>query len=150
MHTSKQRAGFTLVETLIVITLIGILAGFGATVYQNFQVSNQVDTTNFELVQALRRAQARAIAGDANQTFGLHVQANGASLFRGNAFGANDPLNETIDIPASLSLSTSFGPDVIFAHRTGVPSVTGTITLASTSNESRILRINELGTIDQL
>lgn len=153
--------GFTLLEILIVIALFGIVVGLSIPFYQSFQVSNQLDTTTFEIVQALRRAQASTMAGEDNQIFGVHFESQKFVLFRGfrgDIYLPNDQYNEINEIPKTLTISTSFGQNISFSKIKGevslppppIPAFPWKITLHSTTNESKIIQINAKGTIDQL
>jgi prepilin-type N-terminal cleavage/methylation domain-containing protein len=51
----KKQSGFTLLELLVVITLVAVIAGVAVAGYDNYQVQSRYETTRFEMTQ-IRRA----------------------------------------------------------------------------------------------
>jgi prepilin-type N-terminal cleavage/methylation domain-containing protein len=141
--------GFTFIEVLIVIALLGLLVGLSIPFYQSFQVSNQLDTTAFEIVQTLRLAQAKAMAGENEENFGVHFESQKFVLFEGDVYQNADPANEVTEIPKTLSVATSFGQNIIFSRIKGETSPGGTVTVRSDINESKAIQINVKGNINQ-
>ena len=147
MYTNK---GFTFVEVLLVIAILGVLVGLAIPFYQSFQVSSQLDNTTQEVAQTLRRAQARSMASEYFSPFGLHFESQKFVLFRGDTYIESDPFNEPVEVPGILSVSSVFGPDIVFSRVEGRPDVTGSITISTTYGKSRTININELGVINVL
>jgi len=85
MHMNR---GFTFIELVLVIALIGILAGLAVPFWRDFFVSNQLSTLTQETVQALRRAQGYAHAGRTNSSWGVYVDdaLGQITFFRGSSF----------------------------------------------------------------
>lgn len=150
MTNKSIASGFTMVELLVVIALMGILVGLSIPFYQSFQVSSQLDNTSFEIIQTLRLAQANAISGENEETFGIHFEQQRYTLFQGDIYNSNDSSNEINDIPGTLNISTTFGQDIIFSRIKGEASVAGTVTISSNTNESKVIKINAKGSIDQI
>lgn len=140
--------GFTLFEVLLVIGLLALLGVLSVPFYQTFHVQSQLDTASTEALQAVRTAQLNSMTGQNDIEHGVHFEAGQFIVFEGPAYVPGSPNNFATTISPALSLTTSFGPDIIFAQRTGIPDQTGTITISS-SNKSHTLSINALGTVDQ-
>ncbi len=66
LHISfkKKSSGFTLVETMIVITIVALLAGFGIAGYARLNNREQLHNSAKDLQQMLRSAQKKARAGE--------------------------------------------------------------------------------------
>jgi prepilin-type N-terminal cleavage/methylation domain-containing protein len=125
----KNKAGFTLVELLIVISIIVLLGLVAVLGFQNlarFQQFQQVASgVEFNLKEAASNARA-AVGGSAH---GVWFSGSTLVRFAGNSYVAGDPNNIIIDYPIAvftLDLSDS-GQEIVFAELSGLPSATGTV-----------------------
>lgn len=151
--------GFTLVEILLVIGIVGVIVGLAIPFYQNYQISTQLDTNSFQLVQTLRKAQALAMASQDYQTFGVHFEPRKFVLFKGSVYNVSDQNNEVYELPSSLSLITN-SPQILFSQVKGLPTLSGpspvptttllSVTLRSNNNQVKIVNVNEAGKVDLL
>jgi prepilin-type N-terminal cleavage/methylation domain-containing protein len=142
-----MKQGFTLLEVLLSLALISILAGTTITVYQSFQVKNDLNIAANTLVQTAHRAQTLARAVDSDSVWGVHVQSGAnITLFKGNDYNARDTeYDELFDLPQTI---TSSGlSTIIFSKLTGDPDTTGSFQLHASTGESRTLTINAKGVI---
>ncbi len=80
----KQRAGFTLIEILVVITIIGILLAAGGAAFINAQRSAR-DSERFKEVTAIQDALEQYYAAN-----GSYTPANTASTLAGLASAVDD------------------------------------------------------------
>lgn len=140
------RQGLTLLELALSIALISILTAITIPVYQSFQVKNDLDLTTTQVAQTLRRAQVLSQAIDSGTSWGVAIADGNITLFKGASYAARDSdYDETTEFPNSLTASGL--TEVVFSTMYGFPDTTGTLTLTSTTNESRTLTLNEKGTI---
>jgi type II secretion system protein H len=144
----KSGAGFTLLEVLLVIGLLGLLVALAIPFYQSFQVSSELDNVAQELVQTLRLAQAKAMASEGWQPFGVHLEENKFVLFQGPVYRADDPFNEETTVAGVLSISYEH-QETVFNAITGTTLNIGRISISSTNSRSRNLIINELGVVNE-
>lgn len=151
MKLNNKKTGFTFIEVLLVIAALGILAGLAIPFYQSFQVSSQLDNTVQELVQTLRRAQAKAMASENYQSYGILFEPHKFILFGGTSYNPNDPFNEEVELSNVLTVDYSGlgGNSVIFSRIRGLPDHLGSITV-STSAESQTISINYFGAVNVL
>ncbi len=141
-----NRRGFTVVELMIAIALLGILVGAALAAYLPFQERNKVDLAVQSSVQELRRAQILSQAVDGDASWGVSVQVGTITLFQGASYALRDTsLDEEIAIDDSLTPSGL--TEVVFTKFTGVPQSTGTLTLTGTY-ETRAVTINARGVLD--
>jgi prepilin-type N-terminal cleavage/methylation domain-containing protein len=141
------RAGFTLIEVLLSVSIITLLAGLSLPVYASFQDRNNLDVTAQSLAIMLRRAQtyARGVAGDSQ--WGVEIQSTGATLFKGATFaGRTAAFDETTSFPPTLTPSGV--SEVIFSTFSAAPSATGNIVLTVNANNIRTVGINAKGVVD--
>lgn len=143
----KSGAGFTLLEVLLSVAIIGILAGAGIPIYQTLQNRNDMDIAVSSFAQSLRRAQllSQAVANDT--TWGVRIRPGFIILFQGPNFLGRDPnFDEEIAIPSSIRISGT--PEIVFNKFTGIPQNTGSLTLTSVNNETETVTINAKGMVN--
>ncbi len=147
---SRQR-GFTLLELVLSMGLVGILAGFSIPIYQSFQVRNDLDievgvvTVNLRRAELLSQAVSRDVPG-VSVAWGVKVLSDSVTLFNGQSFATRDPsLDEVFNLPSSVTPSglTEF----LFLKWSGIPQTIGSLTLTSITNESRVVSINAKGLV---
>jgi len=144
MGTNEQ--GFTLTELLLSLAIMGLLTGMSLPVYASFQNRNDLDITTQSVADALRRAQiyTRGVSGDSQ--WGVEIQSNAVTLFKGSTFAARDTAyDEVTVIPGSIAVAGLSG--VMFSKLSGAPSTTGNITLTSNTNDVRTVTINAKGMV---
>ncbi|CAM2904604.1 type II secretion system minor pseudopilin GspH [Legionella anisa] len=76
----KSNQGFTLIEILIVLVIIGITFGFALIAFGDFGESRRILFSAEQLVNTLRLAQQQAILG--TSTLGLRIDNNGYQVFQ--------------------------------------------------------------------
>lgn len=142
----KRVTGFTLLEVLLSIAIIGILAGISMPIYQSFQVKNDLDVAVNTIVQTLRRAQLLSQAVDGDSSWGVYMQNGSITLFQGADYSSHDSnFDEVFDVPTSITFSGI--QEIVFTKFSGEPQTTGIITLNSSTNETRTITINEKGMV---
>lgn len=138
--------GFSLVELLLSITILGMMAGLTWPVYQSYQQRNDLDVTAQSIADGLRRAQTYARSGNGDSVWGVRILSNSAVLYRGATYASR---NTAYDEPTSIPSAFTVGglSDISFAKFTAAPSATGSITLTAGSNNTRTITINEKGMV---
>lgn len=140
--------GFTFTEVLLIIGLIGIIAGLAIPFYQSFQVASELDNTSQSIIQTLRRAQSKAMASDSLVAFGVHLESQKYVLYKGASYNPADPANETYNVVKVLTINPQLGVEVVFNAVTGETTNTGNITITSSVNKTKIISINNLGVVN--
>jgi len=143
----NSQAGFTLIEMLLSVAIIGMLVSLSLPVYETFTRRNDLDLTAQTTALALRRAAAYARSGNGDSAWSVAIQSSNVILYRGTDFATrNNIYDETSAIPATITPSGT--NDVEFTKLTGAPTATGTITLTSSTNDVRTITINAKGVVD--
>ena len=142
-----QHKGFTLFELLLSISIIAVIAGGILALDIPAQQRNDLDTTRDAIVQSLYSAQMRARGVDGDSAWGVSLQNNTITLFKGSSYATRDTTrDETTEIPGTL-VATGLS-EIVFTKLSGNPTPTGTITLTSKTNEMRTLSINTMGLVE--
>lgn len=138
--------GFTLVEMLLSVALIGLLVGISLPLYTTFVGRNDLDITAQQTASAIRRAQSFSRGVNADSQWGVHIASGNVVLFKGSTYAARDTAyDEVTPIPGSITPSGLDG--VVFTRLTAIPNTTGTIVFTSNTNSSRTVTINAKGMV---
>jgi len=146
LRENKSGGGFTLIEILVVISLISIFAFFFVSVGLNFYKSQQLESQSQTILQTLRRAQLKAMSVELDSSFGVYLTNDSYVLFKGSSYVARDPqYDEVFELPKIINVSGI--SEIVFSKFEGKPSVIGNIILA-TNSQQKIININEIGRIN--
>ena len=147
-HTNKS-LGFTLIELMLSIAVIGLLAGLSLPVYASFNNRNNLDLTTQSVATLLRRAETYSRGAKSDSQWGVEIQSSKATLFLGSNFSSRDvTYDEEVTTPSSIALSSL--SEVLFSKLDGMPTTTGSVTVSLTNgvSETRTITINAKGVIN--
>ncbi len=150
--------GFTFVEVVVVVALIVAMAAWLYPVSTTIQSEQELQTVAGEIVQTLREAQAKTVAGEGDRRWGVYVDADPGGvndrfiLFAGATYATRDPTyDRERALPDTLSLgSLSFtgGNAVVFTPVRGTTENPGSLTLSSANGKALTIRVNAAGTVE--
>ncbi|HLC99648.1 MAG TPA: GxxExxY protein [Patescibacteria group bacterium] len=176
-QSASTKSGFTLMELVLVIAVLGVIAGIGMGSYGNFFRQSSLTSSANEITSTLRQAQTNSQASSDGFGWAVHfddmsqgANANRFILYRGNC--SNDATKvcrvdgqctnpgtcqnikeETSFTPSTVEISsvTSVNgyPDVIFTRPTGktVQSFDITVQLKGGA-QSKTINISTIGKIE--
>lgn len=138
--------GFTLLETLLSVALIGIISAIGIPILRSYYVDNGLNLAALSFAQSLHHAQQLARSGYYDGSWGVHATSGSLILYKGNTYPTRDSdFDEITSIDSSIVVT---GIDEIsFAAFTAIPSATGTATLTSNDGQSRTVTISDQGAV---
>lgn len=143
---SFEQKSLTLLEVLMVVAIAAFLIAFAFPVGLDFYKSQQLETKAQELLQALRRAQLKAMAAELDSSFGVYLTDDYYVLFKGNSYlGRDDQYDETFDLPEIITASDS-PREIVFSKSEGRPSLVGNLILKSDS-QIRVITIDKFGAV---
>jgi prepilin-type N-terminal cleavage/methylation domain-containing protein len=157
----QKTIGFTLIEILLVVALVGIIASFGAAMsISSFSRSVVIQERDLFVSLLLRGARSKALANIGESSHGIYIDntCKRYILFTGETFtppGNCNPDTRQVNftnIDGVLSVSNSEGDTIVFEQLsgniiTGAGSDFSTVTIESeTTDQEIILRTN--GQID--
>lgn len=118
--------GFTLVEGLIVIAILGILTGVTMPMYKEYRERTDLELAAEQVTQGLSRAKLLSELNEGDSPWGFSI--DDGVLFKGDDYGTRDAAFDE-SYPIEEDISTSGLSEISFAQLTGKPSATGPITL---------------------
>lgn len=139
--------GFTILEVLLSLALIGLIFTISAPVIFSLQSRNDLDVAAAEIVQTLRRAQVLAHGMDGDTSWGVRAQQGNITLFKGTNYAVRDAnFDETFDVPRGINFSGL--QEVVFLKFSGEPQDAGNMILTDPANETRTISINTKGLVN--
>lgn len=148
----QSKKSFTLIESLVVIALVVIAIGFIALFDQMSRVRADLNGETERLVAYLRLAQSQAMVGEDTTSHGIHLETTSYTRFVGETYAANDPTNQTIELPETIELQAialnGGGTDILFSPPHGETATYGTVDLMSTATQASVtITVSSLGTV---
>lgn len=125
----RHRAGFTAVELLITVSILGIIAGIGIPSYANTQQRLRVKHAADELADVFRQAQTKAMAGV--DGLDVHVAISGSTVTISNAVRTLKQWSA----PSGITLSNT---SLTFTRKTGRASSMSSINLTGSGQVSTV------------
>jgi len=143
--TKKLSRGFTLVEIMLVVGIIGLLTTISTSVYNSFKTHENLEITTIGVVEAIRHAQGNSQSGKGDSSWGVKVLASSAVIFKGSSYASRDTSADQ-SLGFSGGVEASGLSEIVFTKIIGSTTDTGTVTLTNSYGSKNIL-INEKGTL---
>lgn len=154
-YPSPRIKGFSLLELLIVISIMALLGAAGAGFYRNFVKNVEVESITKVLAGDLRTARSKAMIGEEGMKWGAHVVNSGAGsiqyyeLFSTATNYAAGTVVSTTTLPFGVAFSNpaaGASKDIIFTRISGT-TTPETITVVSEGSTKSIV-ITSIGSIN--
>jgi len=150
----SRNKGFTLIELMIVIALLGIMAGVMAPSFMEWRDRSKVKGDAGNLRAAFETAKLRAIKHNTNVVVTFPDTTSFQSFIDANNNGAQDAgeetlFNRTLAPGVTITNNTFTGNDMAFNPRgmANGPNSTGTITMTSPGGERYSVVVSSFGRI---
>lgn len=147
-NLTKQIKGFTIVEMLVVVSIIIILAGLSSVHFTSIISNTNLDVSIQTVTGQLQRAQILSQAVKEDSTWGVRISSGQVVVFKGSDYINRDPnFDEISSVPEVIIFSGL--SEVVFSKMYGFPDVTGDIDLlAPGTGETKTVNINSRGRLD--
>lgn len=143
-----ERAGFTLLEVVLVIGIMSALVALSTVSIARFQQKNDLDLAATNAIGALRLAEERARGVLYDAPWGVQFATGTITIFRGASFAGRDSV---YDEATALNddIVASGTAEYVFARFAATTTNAGTTTLTHQMlGESREVHVSAKGTIN--
>jgi len=140
------RKGFSLIEFLIVISIIGILVGISIPVFKQFQPSLQLNGAVRNLVTDLRYTQQLTVTEQVEYCLQLFKSEKKYQIIQ---CGETQPIKE-VSLPGEiieLTINPALANDEVRYNPYGAVKEHANITLKNTENETKTIEVRPSGFI---
>ncbi len=151
------KKGFTLVELILVVTILGLVVVFSSVVFTNQQNQTSLESTILEVNSAIREAQNKSISqsqditGDDN--FGIYFTPTSYTVFKGSNYSSNNSTNFVVNFSSGITLSQINIPNsqLVFDRLSGklttYSDIQHTLVFSSFDNVTKTVTINPYGAV---
>jgi prepilin-type N-terminal cleavage/methylation domain-containing protein len=134
-----RRSGFTLIEIILVLGVVGVVAGVSVPIYRDYQIKSDLNLATEQVAQGIERARLLAQSGTEDDAWGFFVPAG--VLYKGASYEHRDPaFDEVYPMPSTIRITGLF--EVNYSAVDGRPSETGLIRLSTLNNYDRSIEID--------
>jgi prepilin-type N-terminal cleavage/methylation domain-containing protein len=133
MKKTLHQAGVTLIELLLVLSLVVIVLGASAAFLPRFLVQTNHDTAIDNVIGSARKAQSYAMDEREGATWGVCVTAGQIRMYNGSC--SSPSYSEDFAIPSNITITGL--SDITFSRR-GEPSTAVTVSISSTVDTNTI------------
>ena len=162
MKKQKYSLGFTLIELIVVISIISILIGIITTNLLNSRQKASSNSTVTSLVADINQHQIKAMTGETEVTGvivnkGVYFEPTRYTLFSGSQYNPQDQGNFIVPLDDALQFTSITFPNstILFASVSGeivgFQNGANSISIRNTlSNEQKTIQMNRYGVITQI
>jgi len=153
----RNNLGSTLIELLVIISVLVILIAISGQVFVFFQKESALNNTTEEIISILRLAQNKTLASEEADQYGIYfntsIDPHEYIIFKGSDFSSRDiSFDKIYTIPRALeiyNINLASGSEVVFNRLTGITNQTGDISIRIKDdlNKNRTIYIEESGQV---
>lgn len=143
-------SGFTLLEILLVVSILAIVTTIGIGVYRNLAKRVEFEETKAVFISDMKHARAAAMSGESGLPWGIHVENSTDdtyAIFSGSSY-ASGTVDAMITLPIGVtwtSPSEGNSTDILFSRITG--TTTAATVILTSGDTSQTVMITAVGHI---
>ncbi|MBI2641608.1 prepilin-type N-terminal cleavage/methylation domain-containing protein, partial [Candidatus Roizmanbacteria bacterium] len=151
-----KKKGFTIIETVVVLTIISVISGLSLASYNSFQQQKKVQQQSTQVVDVLELAKAKSLASDLSGPGACDIDD-----FEGYQVNISSTTSYTLErccdgacanvqlyrLPSGLTFN-DVGKQILFQPLTGGTAGT-TVAVKNASNTCAPIGISSTGVIDE-
>ncbi|MEK7562417.1 MAG: type II secretion system protein, partial [Patescibacteria group bacterium] len=152
-----KKSGFTIIEAVVVITILIVLAAIPITDFVFLQKKSALDNSAQEFIGTIKSAQNKTLASEFSGQYGVYlntsVSPNQYTLFKGVSYTLReisfDQVNFLPDAIEFYSISLGGGNEIIFDKITGATENQGNISLRvkTDASQNKTVYISNYGVV---
>jgi len=143
-----MKKGFTLVEILIVLSVLGIIAAIVMFSFSSVSSSGALDRSVSDVISALSQARSETLSSKDNSSYGVRFEQSEVIIFK-ESYSPGNSENVTISLSGPTLISNvslgGGGSEVLFERFTGNAATGGTVTLTNNAGSTKVITIYETG-----
>ncbi len=155
LYNLQPKRGFSILEIIITLGIFGVIIASAVPIYNKLHTSSGINAAEAQLIQTLRAARERSVAGLNNATHGVYVAAGQYTLYQDSTSpfayagrsAADTAYDQTTTLDSGLSLSP-INTDVVFTKGAGTVAAAVTITLTQTGGNAKVINVNTFGKVE--
>lgn len=132
------RRGFSLLEVVIVIGIVGVMSALSVPAYRDYQIRSDLDKVAQQVSQGLARAQLLSKSGERDAMWGFYVPAG--VLYKGTSYATRDSsFDQVYPMPSTIAVSGLM--DISYSRVKGTASQEGNIVLRALNDDQRQIQV---------
>lgn len=139
----KKQKGFSLIETLVVLSIIAIISVIVTPAYQSLKPHLQLDSVTRDMVADLRYAQQKAVTEQVVYLVSFNSLSNSYSITKEGSEVAL--LNKKIPSGITILSVSSLTDNAVRFNAAGGVSESGSITLKNSQDKTSVIEIKPSG-----
>lgn len=144
MKIENSKKGFTLLEVSISIAILGLIAALSLVSFTNSRNMRDLTTSGQNALSILRLAQSKALAGEDNSVWGVHLETAQFVLFRGMTY-AGASHTQSYALPGSVEIANinlaGGGQDIILKKISGGTDQVGSFDVRVKNSTTKLFSI---------